>query len=589
MKDRIRNLLLLVKILWMFDRKIYFYFSLSSVLFSVEPYFNILIPRYVIKGILENSHALFWQQIFVVGLLSVVISALAIVFYHLFERRINISRNECFGEMLDQKMTRISYEYLENPGIQDKYYRAKSLFWSEFGGMMGIFKSMRTIVSCLISLAGIIIILSKLQRFISLYLMTTVIIDMLLLFFAKQKEEKLHEKENKEARKIEYIFNQMTSLEAGKDIRLFSLNDGLITWYKNTFQILYRIKNKIRNYYKRSNIAINWIEMTADLLVFGLLIKGIFNQQIGIDIAVMLSAAVVSFTFLLKEIITNILNIRQFITRSSDYYDLMKMNEEEKEEPIITSKRIGEIEMHEISYSYNTEFQLKSINLNIKNGEHISIVGRNGSGKTTLIKILLGLYKPASGEYRIKYMDGSNMKWNMNHYTTAVMQRVFQYAMTVDENATFHEYPEIDKMKISAVYQDSGFQKHVGKMPQKGHTLLCKDYDDNAIDLSSGQLQELAISRALYKDAQVIILDEPSSAMDPVSERRLYDKFAAIFKDKTCIFVSHRLWSVKNSDRIYMMSEGRIIAVGKHEELLSTCNEYKEMWEAQKEYHKGSE
>lgn len=167
------------------------------------------------------------------------------------------------------------------------------------------------------------------------------------------------------------------------------------------------------------------------------------------------------------------------------------------------------------------------------------------------------------------------------------MQKIYQYAMTVEENISFQETPEIDFSKLRRVIDRASFGPDIAAMPREGRTMLRKDFDPSGINLSGGQQQKLALARALYKDAPIMVLDEPSASLDPIAEQNLYETFHQLFGEKTCIYVSHRLSSVHFCNRVIVMNEGQIEAVGSHEELMRTCPLYKRMYTAQSQPYRG--
>ena len=219
--------------------------------------------------------------------------------------------------------------------------------------------------------------------------------------------------------------------------------------------------------------------------------------------------------------------------------------------------------------------------LRIESGEHIAIVGPNGSGKTTLVKLILGLYQPQSGEYNIFDAKGNRIEGRCFETFSTVMQKIFQYAMTVGENISFQEDDQCDMGRLQSAISCSQLNQDIAEMPGGIHTMLRKDFDVHGINLSGGQLQKMALARAVYKDAPVMVLDEPSAALDPIAEQRFYEIINELFRDKTCIYVSHRLASVRFCNRIILMDGGRIVGIGSHEELLAESTLYQNMYHAQ--------
>jgi ABC-type multidrug transport system fused ATPase/permease subunit len=247
------------------------------------------------------------------------------------------------------------------------------------------------------------------------------------------------------------------------------------------------------------------------------------------------------------------------------------------------------IELKNLYYRYKgaENYTIKNININIKKGEKIALVGINGAGKSTLVKLICGLYTPTKGEI---YINGKmNSTYNRDEYYTlfsVVFQDIHLLPVSIVKNITLQPTENIDKEKMLRVLNMSGFMKKVQSLPQGNKTLLIKSVNKDAVDLSGGEIQKLILARALYKDAPIIILDEPTAALDPIAENELYEKYNELTKDHTSIFISHRLSSTRFCDRILFIENGQIIEQGDHQSLMKMNGKYKEMYDMQSYYYK---
>jgi ATP-binding cassette subfamily B protein len=247
----------------------------------------------------------------------------------------------------------------------------------------------------------------------------------------------------------------------------------------------------------------------------------------------------------------------------------------------------SEIELKNVSFAYSESDGkiLRNINMRLNALEKTAIVGYNGAGKTTLIKLLMRLYDPTEGEI---LLDGVNIKEYPLDAYRAKIGTIFQdfkiFAATVKENVLL-DVPETDaeeKAKEDTAVMDSieksGFQKRLAELPAGLETELTTEFDDKGVNLSGGESQKLAVSRAFYKDANLIILDEPSSALDPIAEYSLNRSMLETAEHKTVIFISHRLSTTRIADKIYMLENGSVIESGTHSELLAAEGKYSQMW-----------
>jgi len=236
-------------------------------------------------------------------------------------------------------------------------------------------------------------------------------------------------------------------------------------------------------------------------------------------------------------------------------------------------------------YQNAQKWTLEDVNFHISHKEHVAMVGRNGSGKTTCIRLLLRLYQPDAGRILLNGVDireyDEREYWNL---MSVVFQDFKLFSIGLGQNIAGTEQTE--GQRLAAALENMGMGETVGKMYAGVDSCLYKDYDGGGVLISGGEAQKLAIAKALYKDAPVFIMDEPSAALDPVSESELYEKTNTLMGEKTMIFISHRLSSCCFCDKILVWKEGRIVETGRHEELLGLGGEYSELWTAQARHYR---
>ena len=235
-------------------------------------------------------------------------------------------------------------------------------------------------------------------------------------------------------------------------------------------------------------------------------------------------------------------------------------------------------------YKYpNTDnYALEDINLEINNKDKIAIVGENGSGKTTLSKIIMGMYDNITGE--VLYNGISSKKFNYQSILskwTAVYQKYNKYKLSIAENVYISDFDNCysNGNKLEEILEQLEFIIDENSFVDGENTLLAKEF--GGTDLSGGQWQKLSIARGMYRERKLMVLDEPTSAIDPIQEYKIYKLFEKITKDKTAIIITHRLSSVKFCNKIVAMKNGKIVGFGTHDDLIENCGYYKELWSSQ--------
>lgn len=278
---------------------------------------------------------------------------------------------------------------------------------------------------------------------------------------------------------------------------------------------------------------------------------------------------------------------RTDVGRIASTLEYLNLETEKTKGDSFTEMTKGVIEFRNVSFRYpgTKELVLDHVSLKIEPSEKIAVVGKNGSGKTTLVKLLCRLYEPEEGEI---LWNGKNIR----EYDLREWQKIFAIvfqdysllSLTLGQNVAASEQYETERAK--EVLQLAGFGERLNKLKKGLETVVYPEYEQDGVSFSGGEEQKIAIARAIYKGGQICILDEPTAALDPVSESRVYESFDEIVKGKTAVYISHRLSSCKFSDRIFVLDNGKIAESGTHEALLSQNGLYAQLWQAQAQYYK---
>ena len=384
-----------------------------------------------------------------------------------------------------------------------------------------------------------------------------------------------------------YLGWMLTNEQFAKEVRLFDLGYWFGEEYKQIRQQLYREKLSLST--KRS-LAFFLSQAFAGILIFSVFAYIIYQTVRGV---LLLGDLVLYYQALqrgqnnLRLTLNNLSGLYEdnlFLANLYEFLDLKpRIKESEQPKPLPAKFEQG-IAFNNVSFQYadSARQALKNINLTIKPGETIALVGENGSGKTTLIKLLCRLYDPTSGNITIDGMDLRLFEIaELRRQVSVIFQDYAKYHFSAEENIRLGniEVKPKDANILSAAMR-SGAHEVITKLPQGYDTVLGKLFDRGE-ELSIGQWQKVALARAFLRDSQVIVLDEPTSAMDPKAEYEIFKKFRELIKDQSAILITHRLSTVKMADRIYVMDNGSIVESGTHDELMQLQQSYAHLFETQ--------
>lgn len=385
-----------------------------------------------------------------------------------------------------------------------------------------------------------------------------------------------------------YFLNMFSDYKTGKEIRLYK-EQNLIE-HIATNKILIEGEKILRKASYRTAKSSSIIALLGATLGFGIYlfigVKGLYGLfsigsmvlYCGVFIQILSSVTKMTTTFGKTEEILPLCKYYFDIISTEDDLIYGNKNEDFSENISIEFKHVY------FKYPNASEYVLKDVNIKINDKEHIAIVGQNGSGKTTFIKVLCRLYDVTSGEILI---NGFNIKDYSKESLMKLYSVVFQdfkiFSFSVFQNLSASNSYDYEKMKQAL--DKANIIDRVMKMPSKEKTFLYKDLEKDGIEISGGEAQKLAFARALYKDAPIVVLDEPTAALDPIAESEIYNNFNSFVKNKTAIYISHRLSSCAFCDNIIVFDNGEIVEYGNHNELIELKNLYFSLWNAQAKYY----
>jgi ATP-binding cassette, subfamily B, bacterial len=490
--------------------------------------------------------------------------------------------------LLQVKSTEVDLEYYENPRYYDTLYRAQNDAPSR---PTQIVNSLFQIGQSSISLVIVFGLIASFSWIMATALTIAAFpVALVRLVYSKKTYEWQRACTAKE-RKAWYFNWLLTTDSHAKEIRLFDLGPLFMKWYKD-----------LRKELRTERLSITATQSAADLIAQTISVVAIFGSYVFIalrafqgtitlgDLVMYFGALQQGYSFLSSFLngFADLYEDNLFLTTLYEFFDL-KSALKESPNPIPIPEKIKEgIFFENVGFSYPGQGTkvLKDINLHINAGKITALVGNNGSGKTTLIKLLCRLYDPTDGRITLDRIELRDVKISdLRKEISVVFQDYTHYNLTARENIWLGNVDmSINAENIMWAAEFSGANHVIDQLDNGYETILGKWFEDGT-ELSIGEWQKIALARAFFRDSQVIVLDEPSSSLDPKAEDEVFKKFRQLAADKTAIIISHRLSTVKMADCIYFMKEGKILENGTHEELMDLDGEYAQLFKIQSKHY----
>lgn len=577
------------KTIWEMSKK-YLYFSLILIIIkSILPIITVIFPKIVIDNITSGK-----------GFKVVVSTIIFIIFIkYLLEILVNIFDNklEYIGTELNQKfelnilkkIMRVDYEILESPKILDMKDKALEGISVNNGSIYIYNEKIIEIISSIISIFGVTYIITRINIRYLLALVLILILDFVIEKLIANFEIKNWNKWIPINRKFRMVYDLMYNFNNGSDIRIFNTSDFFGNTAKDTNKDMYQVMSDEAKTVSKYNILNNLLESLKIFLVFYLGLEGLTKKSLSIADFSSYLVSVNVFLNSVKTISHAIVDISKINCYVESYFVFLDLDISEKE-IIIKNKNIlnldkkgSKIVFENVYFKYPSQdkYTLKNLSFKIGKNERVSLVGSNGAGKSTIIKLLIGLYKPTEGRILIDGCDLESYKKEDLFKKFGVAFQDFNiFPLSVSENIDTNY--KCDEEKINELLSEFGLYEKIESLEHGLEENLYKAYDSSSTDLSLGQKQKITLIRALYSDREFLILDEPTASVDVYTEVDFYKSLEEFTRNKTSIFISHRLISSKFSDKIFVLENGEIIESGSFEDLMRENSRFKEMFDIQK-------
>ena len=443
---------------------------------------------------------------------------------------------------------------------------------------------------------GIVFIFSLLRPLFLFIIIASSAISVILTFKGRNIDFEHENNCVEDVRKYEYLYSLMTQYEYGKEIRINNLKSLITKKSRDLVNVYFKKLKKFLKEKLRINSILSVVAISQSIIMYLYFSYSVYTGEISIAQYSVLLGAVTLLSSILIGFFDNIAIINKMISRMDiflEYKRWVKSNSNiylTNENPKIdfdTSHFQIQFENVDFTYPGTDTIILKNINFTVEGGQRIGIVGLNGSGKTTLIKLILRLYEPTHGRILLNGTDISIIP--LGEYLThigVVLQDFTIFAYSIKENILFDK--ESDANELKNAIKMSGLDKKIDSLDNGIDTVLYKELVENGIELSGGESQKLALARAVYRNADVLILDETTSTLDPVAEYEFYSNVQNFSSGKTTFFISHRLASTRFCDKLFVIDHGTIAETGTHDELMRNNKIYADLFESQAKYYRES-
>ena len=584
------NYIFTFKPLWQQKRRIALCFLAAAVLFVAVPVVGMMITSMMI-GSLEQGISM--QRFVCRALLAFAgYGVLSMAKSYLDARNDGQyieARTALFLMDWIKKDLTVSMEQCEDAQIQKLKKKSENCIWANEWGIEGFMRHNLDLLKSLLGLFVYTLIVGIMNWKILAMLVGMSAVSAAAAYGVTRYYEKIKDPLAEQEVTMGYINREVDDVQSGKDIRIFGLGKWIVGKYDQAIKKCRRLyfQRDIREY--GSNMLDTALDAVRDLVCYLYLILQL-SQGMRISEFVFYLGLVAGFSNWIGMISKRVVSVKQESDNISELRNYLLLEEEAPSGGKLAETDRIEVVFDHVSYRYHgaEEETLHDVSFRLASGEKLALVGLNGAGKTTIVKLMSGLYLPTSGTV---YVNGiSTRALDRSAYfakQAAIFQEPFQTSYNIAENIALEE--TYDRAKLWKVLAQAGLDEKVKSLDRQLDTHLGKDIAQDGIMLSGGEMQKLLLARALYREAQLILLDEPTAALDALAETEIYQKYQTLMRGKSVLFISHRLASTRFCDRILLLAEGRIQEQGTHEELMREQGAYFQLFQVQSKYYDKAE
>ena len=583
-RSSLSNVMYMLKILWqgspLFVAFTFFKVIAANVFWVV---FSVYMTEYIYISIEQKTP--FITFISVVGGLClghICIHFIA-AFQHYFIKLLAPDMYSSFYKKVINKSISMEYVQFEKPEFYDKYTRA--LNECQWRGM-NILDYSACLAAGIISVIVAAFIVADVDPVLLAFIVPMVAVSM---FFGKKEGDlyySLDMSNTRDGRIGGYAKRVFYEKKYAGELRLFGIGKLLLSRHEKAYEEMEERTRKIRR--KLSVIEpVKWIlyNVLSTIMPY-LYITFVLNTEEAQTAAyVAMIPALSTLSWCTSDAVEMIVSLAKESTFVSNLREFLSYEPKTNASELIKAEKLSDIEIKGMGFTYDgaEKATLHDVNISVRKGEKIAIVGHNGAGKTTLVKLIMGLYNPTEGEIKISGEDIAKYEPKSLHRRFGtVFQDLQVFALPLSRNVLMRKPKNDEERKlVEDSLRKAQFGEKLDSLEKGIDTMVTKEFDENGMGLSGGEAQKIAIARVFARKPDIVILDEPSSALDPIAEYNMYKNMLTATDGETVIFISHRLSATRDADRIYMFEQGTVIEQGSHAELMALNGKYAEMWRLQ--------
>ena len=491
--------------------------------------------------------------------------------------------------VLDAKSMRCFYQQYESKAVRDLQERASSAMWMNSGSVpfLEVPQQAMSIVQNLLCYFLFGTVISFASPWLVLLLTLAPLVNWFCVRVYNRYEYRARVERADLEKRLRYTAKRSADFAAAKDIRVYGMADWLRGIYRDLTEQHLAWKDRLNRRRLLPRLADLCVILLRDGTAYAVLISMALRGELTADQFLLYFAAISGFATFVGNLLNAWNAIQAASLKVSDYREYLDLPEDDESAKLDASAQLDhapELTFDHVSFRYDGAEQntLDDLSFTLRAGERVALVGANGAGKTTLVKLLCGLYRPTEGEIRLNGVPIQSFR-RSEYYRlfSPVFQDVQTSFFSLAETVAGDLGNAVDKVRAEACMRQAGLGGKLDSLPHGIDTHLDKQINADGIELSGGEAQKLMMARALYKNAPVLVLDEPTAALDPIAENEIYLQYRDMTEGKTSLFISHRLASTRFCDRILFLKDGKIVEEGTHEALIAQGGEYAKLYEIQ--------